>query len=186
MGMEDPNIRRKNSWKKILEIILFVSIILLSLLIFLERKRFQKIGSIGYVGVFLLCLISNASVFLPAPSMMVVMSAASVLNPIWVSLAGAAGSSCGELFGYLLGNVSRDLSSKMRIILNKMKKKIRNDMLLAFVLAVLPLPLFDLAGVYSGGTRMNLMKFFAACFSGKLIKMLLFAYGMRMSMITNI
>ena len=38
----------------------------------------------------------------------------------------------------------------------------------------LPLPLFDLIGLYSGGVKLNPPKFLAVCFAGKAIKMLIF------------
>ena len=47
-----------------------------------------------------------------------------------------------------------------------------NPSLLVFILALLPLPLFDLVGIYSGGTRMHLGKFFLLCLMGKFLKML--------------
>ena len=45
---------------------------------------------------------------------------------------------------------------------------------LVFVLALLPLPLFDVAGVYSGGTRLHVAKFFLACYLGKFLKLLVY------------
>ena len=45
-----------------------------------------------------------------------------------------------------------------------------------FLLALLPLPLFDLAGVYSGGSGMPLWRFACACWCGKFLKMLTYAY----------
>jgi uncharacterized membrane protein YdjX (TVP38/TMEM64 family) len=41
----------------------------------------------------------------------------------------------------------------------------------------MPLPLFDIIGIASGYLRINLYKFLIACFSGKFIKMVIYAFG---------
>ena len=71
-------------------IVLFV--IIVSILVFIFRKDVTSIGKFGYIGVFLLCFLSNLTVFLPSPGLLVVMSYASVLSPILVCIIGALGS----------------------------------------------------------------------------------------------
>lgn len=146
----------------------------LSVTIFLLRDKLQNVGDVGYLGLFLLCFLANSTVLLPAPSLMIAASCALILNPWLVALFAALGSSLGEFVGYLFGTVSEDLSPKFKKLLDKLTAKIHNQTLLVFVLAVLPLPLFDVVGIYSGGSKMNLLKFFIACFAGKFIKMLVY------------
>jgi len=43
-------------------------------------------------------------------------------------------------------------------------------------LALVPNPLFDMAGILAGSSRMPVAKFLFFCAVGKIIKMLLFAY----------
>ena len=160
--------------RKILEIVLVVCIVGLSVAIFLLRDRLQNISNVSYLGLFLLCFLANATVFLPAPSLMIAASCALIMNPLMVAVVSAAGSSLGELTGYVFGTAAKDLSPRLQKLLEKLTGKIHNQALLVFVFAVLPLPFFDIAGVYSGGTRMNLLKFFAVCFAGKFIKMLVY------------
>ncbi len=164
----------KKNLRKVLEILLLVIIIALSVTIFIFRDKLQNLGSIGYLGVFLLCLIANATVLLPAPSLMIAASCALILNPILVALVASLGSTIGEFVGYLFGAVSKDLSPKFQNFLDKLSEKVKNKTVLVFILALLPLPLFDVAGVYSGGTKMNLIKFFIACFIGKFLKTLVY------------
>ena len=59
-------------------------------------------------------------------------------------------------------------------ILDKLVARIKNGYLLVFLLALLPLPLFDIIGIYSGGTKMNPVAFFVICFVGKFIKLLFY------------
>jgi len=71
-------------------IVLFV--IIVSILVFIFRKDVTRIEKFGYIGVFLLCFLSNLTVFLPSSGLLVVMSYASVLSPILVCIIGALGS----------------------------------------------------------------------------------------------
>ena len=66
------------------------------------------------------------------------------------------------------------MSPKFQRLLDKLTNKVRNQTVLVFILALLPLPLFDIVGIYSGGTKMNLIKFSVACFIGKFIKLLVY------------
>ena len=160
--------------RKIVEIILFAAILGVSVVIFLLRDRLQNVGEVGYIGLFLLCFLANSTVLLPAPSLMIAASCALILSPFWVAVVAALGSSCGELVGYAFGNTGREISPKFEGLLDRVSGKITRPALMVFVLALLPLPLFDLVGIYSGGVRMHLVVFFLLCFLGKLLKMLIY------------
>lgn len=160
--------------RKVLEIIVVILIIALSVVIFLMRNKIQNVSSFGYFGIFLLCFLANATVMLPAPSLMIAASCALIMNPILVAIFAALGSATGEFVGYVFGTVTKDLSPKFKKILDKLTEKVHNENLLIFIFAVLPLPLFDVVGIYSGGTKTNLLKFFLICFVGKLIKTLIY------------
>lgn len=160
--------------RKILEIIIVIFIVGLSITIFLLKDKIQNVSNISYLGLFLLCFLANATVLLPAPSLMIAASCALIMNPLLVAIVAALGSTLGELVGYAFGTVAKDLSPKLQKFLDKFTSKIHNQTLLVFVFAVLPLPLFDIVGIYSGGTKMSLFKFFIVCFAGKFIKMLVY------------
>lgn len=164
----------KEKMRKILEIALVVFIIGLSILIFIFRNKLENISNVGYLGLFALCLLANSTVLLPAPSLMIAASCALIMNPVLVALVAAAGSTIGEYVGYAFGTISKDLSPKFQRLLGRLNEKVHNDTVLVFLLAVLPLPLFDVVGIYSGGTKMNLIKFSLVCFLGKFIKMLVY------------
>lgn len=165
----------KEKLRKALEVLLLVGIILLSIGIFLFRDRIGNVGEVGYLGLFFLCFLANATVFLPAPSLMIAASCALIMNPLLVALTAAAGSTLGEFVGYIFGGAGKELSPKFEALLTRLNARISNPTLLVFVLALLPLPLFDVAGVYSGGTRMHPVKFFLACYLGKFLKLLVYA-----------
>lgn len=164
----------KKIFSKAVDIIIVVFIIALSICIFLFKDNIQNVSNVSYLGLILLCFLANATVFLPAPSLMIAASCALIMNPWLVALCAALGSALGELVGYAFGTVAEDLSPKFQKILGKLVSKIHNQTLIVFILAALPLPLFDIVGIYSGGTKMNLIKFFLACFAGKFLKMLVY------------
>jgi membrane protein YqaA with SNARE-associated domain len=159
---------------KVLEILIFVSIILLSIIIFFNREKIENVSNISYLGLMGLCFLANATVLLPAPSLVIASSCALILNPWLVAIFAAMGSSLGELVGYVFGAVSKEISPKLQALLDRVLSKIKNQTLLVFILALVPLPLFDVVGIYSGGIKMNLVKFFIACYIGKLIKLIIY------------
>lgn len=159
------------------EVLFIIFAIVLSAAVFINRDRIENVNAAGYLGVFVLCFLSNATVLLPSPSLMIAASAALIMNPYLVALTAAAGSSVGELVGYACGTVGQDLSPKFEKLLGRITKKVRRDVVIVFILALLPLPLFDVVGIYSGGTKMNLVKFFTACFLGKFLKMLFYTHS---------
>jgi len=100
-----------------------------------------------------------------------------LFNPYWVALAAGTGATIGEISGYLVG------FSGQAVIENKQwydritgwMKKFGGVTIL--VLAVIPNPLFDIAGMVAGALKMPLWKFLAWSWVGKCIKMLGFALG---------
>lgn len=160
--------------KRFLEVAFLIIVVALSVVIFVMKDKIGEVSDISYLGLFFLCFLANSTVLLPAPSLMIAASCALIMDPLLVALVASLGSSTGELVGYAFGSVSKDLSPKFQKLVDKLTTKIHNQTLLVFVLAVLPLPLFDVVGIYSGGTKMNLIKFYTACFAGKFIKMLVY------------
>ena len=163
-----------SKFRKILEILFVVVIIALSVVIFLMRDKIGNVSDVGYLGLFLLCFLANSTVLLPAPNLMIAASCSLIMNPFLVALSAALGSTLGEFVGYVFGTITKDLSPKFQRLLDKLTNKVRNQTVVVFILALLPLPLFDIVGIYSGGTKMNLIKFSVACFIGKFIKLLVY------------
>ncbi|MDR1821164.1 MAG: hypothetical protein LBQ91_01875, partial [Oscillospiraceae bacterium] len=94
---------------KILSVALVVTAVLASVIMFIHRDTIQTIGAYGYLGVFLASFALNATILLPAPSSMLILSASAVFNPILVILCGAVGAACGELIGYGIGRAGKNI-----------------------------------------------------------------------------
>ena len=169
------------AWKKTVRIIvniLFLALIVTgSILIFVYRERLNFNPSYGYLGLFAICLVCNATVLAPAPGILVVMTASVILNPYLAVLVGATGTTCGEMVGYLTGRAGKNLSQMDGQKKHKLVERIRNGKLwLVFLAALLPLPIFDVIGLAAGYFKMKWYKFAIACFFGKLLKMAIYVF----------
>jgi len=131
---------------------------------------------LGYVGIFLVGILGNATVIFPVPSLAIVFAGGSVLNPLVVGLVSGVGEPLGELTGYLAGYggsaVVQDGPRFQRI---KLWME-RRGFLTLFVLSAIPNPVFDLAGIAAGMVGFPVAKFLLACWLGKSLKAMLVAY----------
>lgn len=152
-------------------------VVALSVGIYLLRDQAKWLASLGYVGIFVLSILANATIILPAPGVAFVFGMGAVYNPLLVALAAGAGAAIGELSGYLAGysgNIVVKNRARYQKIIPWMTKYGPWTIL---VLGFIPNPIFDLAGIVAGMLKMPLWKFLVFCMIGKIIKMLLFAYA---------
>lgn len=156
--------------------LLVSSAILISLSIFLLREKLVYLQSLGYFGIFLLSLIGNATIVLPMPAILTAFVGGAFLNPFLVGVVSSLGATIGELTGYYAG-----VGGKEFVTNDKRVKKVEGWMQkyglwTLFVLAVIPNPAFDLAGIVAGATKVPVYKYFFVVWAGKLIKFLTIAY----------
>lgn len=142
------------------------------------REQIQQMALVGYLSVVIACAISNISILLPSSSTLIVVAAASSLNPILCVLAGGLGTALGEQSSYICGRIGRrgfdDNGTKEKKVLKWMEK---HDALTVFVFAFLPLPIFDIVGIVAGVLRMNWIKYMFSAALGKTLKFLLAVIG---------
>lgn len=132
-------------------------------------------GNWGYLGAGAISFLSSATVILPAPGLAVVFSMGGVLNPVVLGIVAGVGSGLGELSGYVAGASGRTLiSSRVNPLLERFT--VRYTVAALFILAILPLPIFDFAGIFAGAMRMRVSVFLASVISGKIIKHVLIAF----------
>ncbi len=149
----------------------------LTLAIYLYRDRVVQYASYGYLGLFVVSVVGNATILLPMPSLAATFVAGGILNPWLVALVSAAGMSIGELSGYLAGiGGTAIVEPRNRERYQRLEDWMRrHGFLTIFVLGTIPNPFFDLAGVAAGILHFPLWYFLLACFLGKLVKAVLFA-----------
>lgn len=157
----------------------------LSGLFYLVRDQVAALQGFGYPGIFLINLVASASIVLPIPALPFVFGMATltttggakVFSAFWLGVAAGIGSTLGELSGYGAG-----LSGQMLMENSPMCQRLHNwteryGVLTLVVLALIPNPLFDMAGIAAGTLRMPLYKFLVATLLGKLLKMWIVAYA---------
>lgn len=167
---------RNAARQTVLRILALVVVIAISVFIFSIRDQAEQLQGYGYPGIFLLSVLSNATLILPAPGIAFTFAAGAVFNPIGVGLAAGVGAALGELTGYLAGFSGRATVERSKLYerLEDWTGRFGGWTILA--LAALPNPVFDLAGVAAGVLRMPVSKFLLWACVGKVIKMTFVAY----------
>lgn len=161
----------------ILRVLALLVVILITVYIYSIRERVDRFASYGYSGAFLIALMANATVFLPAPGVAVVFAMGNIFNPLGVALAAGAGGALGELSGYMAGFSGQAIVERTNVYerINPWVKKYGAWTIL--ILSAIPNPFFDVAGVAAGISKMSLYKFLSACWIGQTVKMTMFAYA---------
>lgn len=152
-------------------------VVALSIFVFSIRDQAEQLAIYGYPGIFILSFLAYATVLLPAPGVAVVFTMGSVFNPIGVALAAGTGAALGELSGYLAGFSGQAVVERVEVYERLTKWMKRNGSLTILILAAIPNPFFDLAGVAAGSLKMHVMRFFIWCWIGETIKMAIFAFA---------
>jgi membrane protein YqaA with SNARE-associated domain len=134
------------------------------------------LGDYGYAGVFAISLLASATILFPAPGWAVVVALSTSLDPFLLAIAAGAGSAIGELTGFLAGEGIRDiLNSRIKETKDVEAIVRRYGVAAIFFFAFVPNPLFDIAGIVSGGLRIRWWKFLLACAAGRMLRFLLLA-----------
>jgi uncharacterized membrane protein YdjX (TVP38/TMEM64 family) len=164
-------------WGVVLRVVIILGIIGLSIYLYSIRGRVRELQGYGYPGIFLFNLLANATLILPVPGVLVTSLMGGVFNPFWVAVAAGTGASIGELSGYLAGFSGQKVAKRTPLYerMEGWMKQYGNWAIL--MLSFVPNPFFDMAGMIAGALRMNVLRFWFWCWLGKILKMLLFAYG---------
>lgn len=157
--------------KKLLPLLTLLIVIAITVGIFYFYQhytvRVDELKAYGYLGVFLISLTFNATVILPAGSILVVSALGALLPlPIVVGLAGGTGAAIGEITGYLAGYSGRGIAEKSKVYTRVEGWVRRWGAITIFTLSLVPF-IFDLAGIAAGVLRFPLWKFLLACWLGR-------------------
>jgi len=164
----------------ILRIISFLAVVAIIVWIFSIRDKASELAAFGYPGIFVISILANATVLLPAPGVAVVFAMGAMggaFNPLFLGIVAGLGGAIGELSGYLAGYSgqavieNRDIYKKIHPFIEKYGPAT------IFVLAAIPNPFFDLGGIAAGALKMPMRTFLLWCTLGKILKMMAFAYA---------
>lgn len=157
-------------------------ILLFSGIVAANRERMQEFSALGYAGAFLAMLLSNATLVLPAPGLIIVFALGSSLNPFVVGIAAGLGAALGEVTGYITGYTGLALIEESSIALRIRHWMDRNGVLTIFALSTVPNPFFDLAGLMAGAGKMPVWRFLGISFLGKVIQATAIAFAGALSL----
>lgn len=143
---------------------------------------YHQFKSLGFVGIALISFISSSSILLPAPGLLICLALIEASDSLVIaSLAAAFGAAVGELTGYGIGYSTGGLTQhfdRVKHLINTEKAHAlfsKYGYIITFLLATIPNPFFDLAGITAGYLRMDVKKFFLITFAGNILKYLLLA-----------
>ena len=139
------------------------------------RDHLGELEQYGYAAVFLVGLVSNATIILPVPGLAISAVMGTVFNPWIVGLVGGLGQALGELTGYMAGYSGQTLLDENPTYNRLTQWMQRYGVLTIFILALVPNPVFDLGGMAAGALRFPLWKFLVSCTAGKVVKNVVFA-----------
>ena len=168
---------KKGSWLRehFLQLLALMFALLVCALIAIFRERIAGLGGYGYLGAFFVSVLGSATIVVPVPGLLLVFSLGGVLNPLLVGLVSGVGGTLGEITGYLLGYGGRAAIENMSLY-HRMEYWMRRwGPITLFVLAVIPNPLFDVAGAVAGALHFPLWKFLVYGGAGRIVKHTLFA-----------
>ena len=168
--------RRGAFWKKLWRFAGIAFAVGLTLVIFLFREELKAAERYGYLGIFVISMLGNATIVLPVPTMITAFAGGGIFNPILVGVISAAGATVGEMTGYVAGLSGKAIVERQDIYDRFEGWMERYGLLALFVLAAIPNPFFDLAGIIAGMSKMRLTTFFVVTCAGKIVKFLIIAY----------
>ncbi len=168
--------RKKTSFlTNVLRVLALFAVIAITVFVFSIRSRVEQFAVLGYPGIFLIALLANATVLLPAPGVAVIYAMGAIFNPLGVALAAGTGGALGELSGYLAGFSGQAMIERMDVY-NRIQPWVkRYGGWAILVLSAIPNPFFDVAGIAAGIAKMPLRTFLLFTWIGQLIKMTMFA-----------
>lgn len=182
--------------------ILVGAVVLLALLIgvaisslpFLLGIDEDDLENLGYPGVFVANLLGTATLFFPVPGLTaagqtLLVAAAQRLNPFAVALLGGTGMALAEITAYVAGRGLRELSAERQMPIRGRlgqwlakaaslvdRLMLRYGFVTLLVLAGVPNPVFEFAGITAGAVRMRFWRFMLAVGSGKMMRAFLLAF----------
>ena len=167
--------------------VLIPSVALLILPIWFDLDE-DTLAKFGYVGVFVANLASTATVFIPVPGLTaagqaLILKEGDTLNPFVVGIAGGGGMALGEVTAYVAGYYGGQVAQGRHVpgptwVTRSVERVIswvdwlmeHYGVLTLFVLAAIPNPTFEFAGLAAGAERMPFARFMLAVTAGKILR----------------
>ncbi|MEE4195976.1 MAG: VTT domain-containing protein [Anaerolineae bacterium] len=177
-----PAPEEKNPGQTVFRVIAILFVIILTIVILSISEEIEAftetipgLGWFAYPAIFGVSIIANATIILPVPGVVLTSLFGSVFNPFLVAIAAGIGASIGEMSGYLAGFSGQGIIDNSRWIERIQSWMNKFGQWTILILAFIPNPLFDIAGMTAGVMKMKVTRFLFWCALGKILKMLVFA-----------
>lgn len=164
-------------WTTVLRILAVLAVVGITVYVYSIRDRVEEFAELGFFGAFLIMLIANATVILPAPGLAVIFAMGGVLSPLGVGLSAGLGGALGEVTGYLAGYSGQAAVENTQTYHRLLPWVQKYGAWVILLLSAFPNPFFDAAGIAAGIAKIPVWQFLLACWVGVTIKTLIFAYA---------
>lgn len=157
-------------WRWLLLAVVVIVVLGISYAILRFSSHLGFLENYGYLGAFLVSLITTTSIIFPIPGFVIIAAiAASTANWPLVALAAALGNGVGECTSYIAGYGGSAIINPQRYRLYQRAEDWmrRHGSVTVFIFALTPLP-FDVVGIAAGALRFPLWKFILAIIAGRL------------------
>jgi membrane protein YqaA with SNARE-associated domain len=166
--------------KRAFGIFLFVFSTLISVFAFIFREQFKDGQTLGLLGILIINFFSSATFFVSGPAFLTVIAGGSIYHPILVGLTAALGTALGDIVSFFFGYSTRHLALvklEKRLLFRVFEDffKLHGNWIL-FLMALIPNPFFDAAGLVAGIFKFDIKRYFIIVFVGRLVRFLLLAY----------
>lgn len=141
----------------------------------------KKLIILGPIGIFLASLLGNAIPYATVPYLILIVQyfatiKYTLLDIIFIAVIGGLGAALGKIIVYSIGRAARyalseETKENLRLFTKLMSKSV---FIAVFLFAALPLP-DDILYLPLGVSGYSIVKFFMACFLGKIVITLLAA-----------
>ena len=173
--------------ERITQILTLLFVIVIVILIIWQRRNIMAFSqelshypTLRFLGFFVISAAASATIIIPVPglAMTSVFGAfsANPWDPLWFGIVSGLGATLGEMVGYMLGFSGRMALSDTRGYERVVGWMRRWGNMAIFLLALIPNPLFDIAGMAAGILKFPLWKFILVGAAGRLPKHILFSY----------
>jgi len=159
-------------------LLMLLASIAISVLIVVFNKEIRNLQEYGYIGIFLIMFLGNATVLIPVPILapLNILLGGVFTNPLLLGITIGVASSLGELVGYLAGYSGSGIVKSSKIYKKAEAKILKYGLWAIFFLAIIPNPLFDVAGLAAGALGIKWWRFLIVVMLGKTIRTIAFAY----------
>jgi membrane protein DedA with SNARE-associated domain len=152
--------------------------IAVSFFILQHRSYIEQISQWGYVGLFIISVLTNGTFILPGLGIIITFTMGGVLNPAIVGAVAGIGEAVGAIGAYFTGyagrGLLRDSNNGLYLRLTNIVER-HGSKAIFFVSAALS-PIFYPFAVCLGMIRFGWVRFFLATWAGRTVKSMVLAY----------